>query len=364
MRILMMISKNDRYGAQRLFLDQVRVLRNMGNEVLVVTRGTEGYVTDSVRAMGISCHGLPMSGLRDLPFLRELVKQNDIDVIHTSLDRADYFGLLLSLTTRRPVVSTMNVRRYHAGYRFAGRVMVISRQQGQALRAKGVKPEKVCLVRPGIDAARFASPNADKREAWKQRLGTEQYSIVLNHISSLHPAKAHTVSLDMTAECRKRGESPLLLIVGDASAGEYYDSLVRKADDLGIRENVRFIGWTEDVPELLSLCHFTLLPSSNEALGMVLLEGMAAGTPVVARLGEGGAELVEEYGTGFLYNPEKGAGPLAEKLVALFRDKVRYRQFSAQCRDIAMKEFSLERFGERLMEVYEGLKAKGWRKNP
>ncbi len=351
----MMISKNDRYGAQRVFLDQVKILHKMGNSVFVVTRGTEGYVTDSVLTMGIPCYGIPMNGLKDLFFLRKFVKKYKIDVIHTSLDRADYFGVLLSRLTRRPVVSTMHVRRYHTGLKFSTKVVVSSHQQESSLKTKGVKPGKIRLIRPGIDVDRFANPDTQKRDAWKQKLGSDKYNIIFCHISSLHPPKAHTVSIELAAECRKRGEKPLLIIVGGALQGEYYTSLLAKIDELGLKDNVYFTDWTPDVPEILSLSHFTLLPSRNEALGMVLLEGMAAGTPIIAREGEGGAELVQEYGTGFLYRPDEGIGPLGRQVISLRRDSAQYGALSGTCRKIAKNEFSLPQFGKQLTDLYRSI---------
>jgi len=352
MNILQMISKNDRYGAQRVFLDQVKVLRDRGNQVVVVVRGDKGYVTDSVQAMGVPCYGMPMKGLKDIFFLWRLVKKYKIDVIHTSLDRADYFGVILSWLTRCPVVSTMHVPRYHGGLRFASRVVVCSRQQENTLKAKGVSPGNIRLIRPGVDIARFMSQDAIKREAWKQKIGTDDYSIIFCHIASLIPRKAHTVSIDLVHECKKQGEKPLLIIIGDPLSGEYYESLVRKIADLGLKKNVLFTGWTSEIPEILSLSHFTVLPSENEALGVVLMEGMAAGTPVIAREGEGGAELIEAYETGFLYRPDEGVAPLAERLLSLFRNRAQYQRLSARCKEIAGKELSLESFGEKLLKVY------------
>lgn len=64
MNILQIISKNDRYGAQRIFLDQVKVLHQMGHNVIVVGRGMEGYVPDPVRALDIQYHAIPMEGLK------------------------------------------------------------------------------------------------------------------------------------------------------------------------------------------------------------------------------------------------------------------------------------------------------------
>jgi glycosyltransferase involved in cell wall biosynthesis len=352
MNILQMISKNDRYGAQRVFLDQVATLHAMGHNVIVVARGTEGYVTDSVRGMGLACHGIRMKGISDILFLRRLVKNNKIDVIHTSLDRADYLGIVLSRLTRCPVVSTMNVLRCHVGYRFMDRVIAVSNKQKSLLDEKRIQRKRTLVIRPGIDVQRFSRPDTTKRAVWKDMLNVDRYSSVFCHISSLLTNKAHSVSLELVSECKKRGERPLLIFIGDPVQGEYYEALLRRSAELGIRDNIHFTGWTSEVPEILSLSHFTLLPSKHEALGVVLMEGMAAGTPIIAREDEGGAELIEEYGTGFLYRPGTGIPALADQVVGLLRDPARYRALSDRCKKVAEEEFSLARFGQRLAQLY------------
>jgi glycosyltransferase involved in cell wall biosynthesis len=350
--ILLIISKNDRYGAQRIFLDQVHILHKMANRVIVVGRGSDGFVPDAVRAMGVEYHGLPLKGLADLFRLRQLVHHHAIDIIHTTLDRADYFGVLLSLVTRRPVVSTMMVPRYHPGFRFADKVVVLSGKLKKVLMSKGIKQNKITVVRPGIDVDRFAHPDPEKREAWRTKLHTDRYSTVFCHIASLIPRKGHLISLEMIAAYKKLGGNPLLVIIGDPLEGDYYTSLNENISRLGLKENVRFTGWTADTAEIVSLSHITLLPSENEALGIVLMEGMAAGTPVVAREGEGGAELIEEYGTGFLYSSQEDIKLLAGKIAALRRDKARYQTLSDDCRKKAEDFFSMKNFGEKLMELY------------
>lgn len=81
------------------------------------------------------------------------------------------------------------------------------------------------------------------------------------------------------------------------------------------------------------------------------MEGMAAGPPIIAWEREGGAELIEEYGTGFLYKPEESVSNIAGKVIAHRLDGTRYQALSGSCRKIAVDEFSLLRFGERLVEV-------------
>jgi glycosyltransferase involved in cell wall biosynthesis len=355
MNILLIISKNDKYGAQRVFLDQVAALSRTGHHVVVVGRGNEGYVSDTVHAMNIEYYGIPMKGVRDILFLKRLMKKYTMDIIHTSLDRADYFGVLLSFLTRKPIISTMNVRRYHIGYRLADHVVTVSRVQKDLLMRKGIRADKISVIRPWIDVERYASPVAKRRDAWRRKLNTDKYSIVACHISSIIPQKSHAVSLELVAECKRRGEVPLLIIAGDPLQGDYYESLQKKISDEGLAENIYFTGWTSDLPELLSLSNFTLLPSVHEAFGMVLLEGMAAGTPIVAREGEGGAELIEDYRTGFLYRPTAGISDLAENILSLWHDRNQYRMISDRCRYVARNEFSMERFCERLVDLYHSI---------
>jgi D-inositol-3-phosphate glycosyltransferase len=358
MNILLMISKNDKYGAQRIFLDQVRCLQARGHAVTVVARGTEGFVTDSVRAMGLPCAANRMKGLRDLLELRRLIKNGRIGVIHTTLDRADYFGLLLSWTTGRPVVSTMMVPRCHPGYRFMDQVIALADKQASILKTRNVRAGRIHVIRPGIDVDRFSHPDPEKTSMWRSKLKTDQFGTVFCHISSLLERKAHRVSLEILSECKKRGDSPLLVIIGDPVRGEYYESLVRRSSELGIQDNVFYTGWTADIPEILSLSHFTLLPSENEALGVVLMEGMAAGTPIIAREGEGGAELIQQYGTGILFKPAEGVPSLAQEILNIRQDKAGFERLRGRSRTIAQQEFTLNRFGERLELVYaEALKA-------
>lgn len=359
MKILHMISKNDRYGAQRIFLDQVAVLRQSGHDVWVACRGSEGFVTESVRRLGVPYLDNPMKGVRSILSLRQFIRTNTIDIVHTTLDRADHVGLIAARLSGRPVVSTNMVPRAHIGFRFDDRVIILAEKQRSVLTSAGVSPGKIVLVRPGIDVDRFSRPDPARVAAWRQRLEADRFSVVFCHISSMLERKAHEVSIRIAAACRDRGEEPLLVIIGDPLGGPYHTSLLSTIDKLGMNGHVHFTGWTADVPEILACSHFTVLPSENEALGVVLMEGMAAGTPIIAREGEGGAELVSEYGSGFLYRPAEGVAGLADRLVSLKRDSVRFQELSSRCRRTAVEDFSMKRFGERLTHVYEGLTAHG-----
>ena len=320
----------------------------------MVARGKEGYVADSVRAMGLPYHGIRMKGLKDILFLRQLVKSLKIDIIHSTLDRADYVGLIVGRITGTPVVSTMMVPRCHPAYRFMDRVAVLSNKQRDILIAKGVLASKIDVIRPGIDVKRFANPDPVKREAWRARTSLDSFDIVFCHISSMLPRKAHMVSLEFIKACKERGFKPLLFIIGDPLEGDYVASLRQFMTENGLEGHVVFTGWTRDVPEILSLCHYTTLPSADEALGVVLMEGMAAGTPIIARAGEGGAELIEEYDTGFLYRPDVGITHLVDDILSFHSNRDQYLRRSDRCKKIASEDFSMHSVGQKLLTLYHG----------
>ncbi|NVM23591.1 MAG: glycosyltransferase family 4 protein [Desulfobacterales bacterium] len=76
---------------------------------------------------------------------------------------------------------------------------------------------------------------------------------------------------------KKQGANPLLIIIGGDLGSDYHHYLLAEINHLNLNENVFFTGWTDSIPELLNISNFLLLPSRDEALGIVLIEGLAAG---------------------------------------------------------------------------------------
>ncbi|MCK4469022.1 MAG: glycosyltransferase, partial [Desulfobacterales bacterium] len=82
--------------------------------------------------------------------------------------------------------------------------------------------------------------------------------------------------------------------------GELLDELTNMTSMLGIEENVQFLGWRPDVPEVMSIFDIFVLPSLNEGMGRVLVEAMALGKPIVASNVGGITDLVVDGKNGFL----------------------------------------------------------------
>jgi L-malate glycosyltransferase len=127
--------------------------------------------------------------------------------------------------------------------------------------------------------------------------------------------------------------------VGD---GPERDLLVRRIQELGLRDAVHLLGTRYDVPALLARATAFCLPSRAEGLSNAIMEAMAARLPVVATRAGGNPELVEDGVTGFVV-PVGDAAQMADRLIDLLSDPERAREMGRRGRTFAERELSLDR---------------------
>ena len=138
------------------------------------------------------------------------------------------------------------------------------------------------------------------------------------------------------------------LIVGD---GELKSKVIRLSNKLGVEEKVSFLGFREDIPEILEILDVFVLSSLWEGLGRSLTEAMVMGCPVVATRVEGVPELVVGGETGILVQP-KDPDSLAQGIVELITDSVKARKMGQAAREKVLHDFSAEQMVSRIEKLY------------
>ena len=136
-----------------------------------------------------------------------------------------------------------------------------------------------------------------------------------------------------------------LIMVGDGPERALAADL---AEELGVADDVCFLGKLESVAELLACADVLLLPSEQESFGLVALEAMSSGTPVLGTSGSGIGEVVVHGETGFLH-PVGDVEAMAASGVRLLEDRDLWRSFSAASRQRACSVFS----ADRIVPMYE-----------
>jgi len=196
----------------------------------------------------------------------------------------------------------------------------------------------------------------DKREYYPRDMSDYKRELapngekILLHVSNFRPVKRTLDVVKVFAQVHKKVDAKLLLI------GEGPDtSLVRQmVSELGLTHAVRFMGKQDDVACVYSLADALLLTSEKESFGLVALEAMACGKPVVATQTGGIPEVVEDGITGFL-KPIGDISGMAEKVLELFTNQALYDRFSKNGLDRAYHTFCQDKITRQYEEIYEML---------
>jgi N-acetyl-alpha-D-glucosaminyl L-malate synthase BshA len=213
--------------------------------------------------------------------------------------------------------------------------------------------KKDILVIPNfIDLTRFSLKPKDH---FKKAIAPSGEKILV-HTSNFRKVKRTEDVVKIFAKVIKKIPSKLLM-VGDGPERSMCEQLCR---DLGVTDNVRFLGKQDAVEEILSVSDLFLMPSQSESFGLAALEAMACKVPVISSNAGGLPELNVDGLTGFLKEPGDVDG-MAEKAIFILEDEERLAKFKENALARA-KEFELAsilpKYENFYLEVIEQSKAK------
>ncbi len=201
----------------------------------------------------------------------------------------------------------------------------------------------------GIDARKIAETVArTDRQAKRASLGIPEGAFVIGNVGRLVPAKGQEYLLRAFAKVREKVPNAHLVIVG---WGELDGALRAQAKELGIADQVHFTGARLDVPEILATFDVFGFSSIHEAQGIAILEGMAAGIPVVAPAIDGIPDVVKHERTG-LAVPPRDPDALAAAILRLHGDPELAKRLVPAARQLFEEEFSIEAAGRAYEKLY------------
>jgi N-acetyl-alpha-D-glucosaminyl L-malate synthase BshA len=202
-----------------------------------------------------------------------------------------------------------------------------------------IPPDRIDVIPNFVDLDEY---KRDVHPCHRSRLSQEGEKIIM-HISNFRPVKRVDDVVRIFARINRQVPARLILI-GD---GPEKGRVQQTAEDEGVSERVMFLGKQESVGEILSCADLFLLPSATESFGLVALEAMSCGVPVVATRVGGLPEVVPEGEAGFLADVGDVAA-MAELGLLILKDKEVWRRMSATARRVA-EQFSTE----RVVPMYE-----------
>jgi glycosyltransferase involved in cell wall biosynthesis len=345
-------------GAEQVVIRLAAGLDRSRFEPIVVCLDQPGVFAPVAEEAGVPVTALGKRGALDaraLVRLERLLVRRRVDVVHTHLWGADFWGRMAARAARTPIIlsTAHNVDTWKKPYHFVAdrllarvtsRLVAVSDEVRHFYESRGVGRGRWQVVYNGVaDAA----TRARGRGPAFTDLGIGADSPVVALIGRLVPAKAPSVFLEAVAQASAAVPDLRALIIGD---GPLRASLEERARELGLGARVVFAGLRRDVPELLAGIDVLAFSSEREGLSIAMLEAMAAGVPVVATRVGGTPELIESGASGILVPPGQ-ARALADALAALLTTPALAESMSRAALERVRTRFSLR----HMVESYEAL---------
>lgn len=326
-------------GVENYVYNLSKELVNLGQEVQIICAmdpsGIKEETIDNIKIKRLSYVG-KVANTNITPGLPLALLGQDFDLIHAHLPTpwsADW-SALLSIAKKKPMVLT-----YHndiVGMGFAGQIArlynfaclprllkaaekIIITQPNYAISSIYLKryENKLKILPNGVNSDRFR-PNG------RQRKETDGNKVLffLGLLDKFHRYKGLDYLLEALVIAKKQMPDVKLVVGGDGELLNYYHNMVMS---LGLRKNVDFLGFVpeEKLAEHYNRCDAFVLPSissEQEGFGIVLLEAMASGRPVISTDIVGVAEDVMRFNAGRIVRP-RDINALARAIIEILLDE-------------------------------------------
>jgi glycosyltransferase involved in cell wall biosynthesis len=333
-------------------------------------RDQQFSIAEKARAKGLTFYEIEEHGKLDLRVVRaleEIVVRHDINVIHSHDYKSDLFVYLLCrrLWKRKPVV----ISTQHGWALFGVRgyiywlldlflmsrcdhVIAVSHATKEEMVNGGLPGDRISVIHNAIDTEVWSRQRATISRC--DTLGFPNVFPVIGYVGRISPEKDLEAWLRSAALVSRTYPQARFVLVGDGRDGGLLGSLKHLATDLGIRENVHFLGYVDDLPGIYASFDLFLLSSRREGICNSLLEAMAMEVPVIATDVGGTKELVINEETGYLLKQGDVEG-MAKAIITLLRDESLRRNIAVTARAHIENKFSFTSRLRRIETLYERL---------
>jgi glycosyltransferase involved in cell wall biosynthesis len=311
----------DNFGIGGTELNAVRLAEHLDRSrfrLSVAALQGSGPLVARYAEAGVPVHVFPVrslygpSAIREgLRFARFLARER-ADVVHSHDIYNNLFATVWGRVARVPAViasrrwwHTLNRPAHRfacaVGYRLAHRVLANCDAVAASLvRDERVRADRVVVVPNFVDASAFEPLPASTREELLGSFGVPADALVVGVVARLNPIKDHASLIRAIAALAPRWPRLHLVVAGRGVAREALERLVT---ELNLPDRVHFVGVQPHKPNLHALFDLSVLPSRSEGFPNVVLEAMAAATPVVATAVGGTRDAVVDGETGLLVPP-------------------------------------------------------------
>jgi glycosyltransferase involved in cell wall biosynthesis len=380
-------------GAELALVEYFQYIREVGVEPLLVTT-RDSALADRARKLGVRC--LIVKAVELVEYerrpnifkatrnpldwaayfartggtvmrLARALKRANVDIVHTNTLRAHLYGTLAATMIGKPVVwhvrDILHRRWQSMLFRVLGpraaAIVTVSEASARSLHPNGPRLPNVRVVYNTIDLAQSKLSGPARLAEVRAELGVEDAFPVVAILGQVIPWKGHADFVEAAALGRDRFPEAAFLVVGDSllNSSEFKEGLAARMRALDLEKTVRFVGFRNDVPDVLSQLTAMISASWAEPFGRTVMEAMALGVPVVATDAGGTPELIRDGQNGLLVPPHDPPA-LARAIMRLADDPELRARVGAGGRAAISAQFDVHREVADLASLYRDVLAR------
>ncbi len=319
----------------------------------------------------------PLNDVKAARKLRRLFTERRYHIVHTHLAKAGILGRWAAQKARTPLIihglhgATFNPTqsRLENGVYLAlekkamawtDKVISVGEDLMQRYLDAGVgKPQDYIIIHSGMDLSAFrraAKMSPQERAAKRRELGLSQDAFVAGYIAALEWRKGHHYLITMMQSLAPRYPQLHMVFAGEGFSGERLKAMV---NDLGLADRIHFLGYRNDVPEIMATLNVKLFASEREGLPQVLVQADTVGVPILAFEAEGVREMVKEGDNGYVF-PHGDVEAMSQALERFIANPELAREMGQKGRALVDDRWDIATMQRKTQELYEQLlKEKG-----
>lgn len=362
-------------GAENLILQIISNLDRTKYNIFVAAFRNEGSLKEKYEKLGVSIHLFPKKPqliLKSLTRYAIFLRKNKIHVLHTNLVATFLFSLSIAklMQVKNIIVhwhnvydyKNFNLKRSGRTYsklrrwflltfsgKIANSIIAISNIVKESnCNRFGIDKRKVYTIYNAVDLSRIPQKEHESQNIIEKKIGC---------IGKVTPQKGYeTLIKAMKTVVDKYPELKLEIVGLFNSKGneDYCKKLLNTIENLELTKSISFLGEipNEKIYEHLNSWSLFALASWWEGFGIVIIEAMAAGTPVIASNVDAIPEIINDGENGLLFE-SKNPEDLANKIITLIENKKMSNRFKIQARKDVIERFSIIHMIERLDKIYD-----------
>ena len=309
LRILELVQSLEKGGRTTRFTDTVEGLRDHGQQVLPAVYGSP--------AAWVKIDGLiqlERKSKNKMALVRQLVsliKSHNIELVHAHCEFTQLYGGLAAKLCGVPLVSTFHrseLGKYQPSLtnkliRWCSKACVaVSENRMQLLTDNmGIDAKKCAVVHGGTPVGEL--PDQASQMAAKKALGLDDGYCHLLSVGHLGPIKGHEDTLEAIARLPQATREQLKLHIAGSGSEQEQKNIADKITALALEHQVKLLGQINNVSEWMTACDLFILPSHEEAFGLVFIEAGAKGRATIATRVGGIPDIIDNEETGLLVAP-------------------------------------------------------------